>query len=105
MGQELIISTQSSNMDFLLYFLFIIIFSMFFLFIKKYTESKRSIFLFIINLLFLFSFCTDQLIISKFSYSLIPPFRFLNLNDEIIRVSAVIFSILTMIMFPRKFKC
>ncbi|RAW94463.1 hypothetical protein CKY04_19485 [Photorhabdus sp. S8-52] len=105
MGQELIISTQSSDMDFLLYFLFMIIFSMFFLFIKKYTESKKSIFLFIINLLFLFSFCTDQLIISKFSYSLIPPFRFLNLNDEVIRVSAVIFSILIMIMFPRKFKC
>ncbi|MCC8389586.1 hypothetical protein J8V43_15575, partial [Photorhabdus laumondii] len=87
MDQELIISTQSSDMDFLLYFLFIIIFSMFFLFIKKYTESKKSIFLFIINLLFLFSFCIDQLIISKFGYSLIPPFRFLNLNDEVIRLS------------------
>ncbi|EYU13565.1 hypothetical protein BA1DRAFT_03951 [Photorhabdus aegyptia] len=54
MGQELIISTQSSDMDFLLYFLFIMVFSMFFLFIKKYTKSKKSISLFIINLLFFY---------------------------------------------------
>ncbi|KER01367.1 hypothetical protein [Photorhabdus temperata] len=104
MSQELIISTQSSDMDFLLYFLFMMISSIFFLFFKKYTESKKSIFIFTVNLLFLFSFCTDQLIISKFGYSLIPPFRFLNLNDEVIRIGAVIFSILIMIMFPRKFK-
>ncbi|NHB91950.1 hypothetical protein [Photorhabdus cinerea] len=102
MSKELIISTQSSDLDFLLYFLFMMISSVFLLFFKKYTESKKSIFIFIVNLLF--SFCTDQLIISKFGYSLIPPFRFLNLNDEVIRIGAVIFSILIMIMFPRKFK-
>ncbi|MBS9436777.1 hypothetical protein EAE91_06170 [Photorhabdus noenieputensis] len=59
MSQELIISAQSSNMDFVLYFLFMMLFSIFFYFLKN-TQKVKKAFLYL-YLIFCFCFLFVQI--------------------------------------------
>ncbi|TDB52503.1 hypothetical protein C5468_09245 [Photorhabdus luminescens subsp. mexicana] len=97
---EIIISTKSSWLD-ILYYYVLSVFILFLLFVLKIIiEGKSSNLMIILGVILVLILSSAQLILTGYEYD-IP--NFINFKIESIKVGGFIFSLLYIILMPRRY--